>query len=577
VLFTGHIDNAARASDELGLASPQPGDLQALAHLYGLALQKWREQADIHLIGEYAAIGFDESAQRLRLARSPLRAPPLHYFADATRIIASTVARAIHGCGVERRIDPDKLADAAWFNYANEARDWFKGLRRVPLGSVVELTPGSETCRSYYDPEAIPRQPSMPMAERVERAHALLAEGTRAALAGSTRPAIMLSGGLDSSLVAVKALEVMPGDAPLNAYTFVTEADWQPHPMMGRYTDERPYIERFCQQHPRIVPHFFDNRETPLDVRLNELFLAIGAAPQGLANLTGYHALWQAARADGCDRVLLGEFGNLTASADGSWAYSEYLVRLRWKQLWLALRNAPEDRRAMWRRFLALAVFPLLPDSMWQWQRRVRGVESLYHLASPLRRDYAMKSGVIARGLAVGLPNPRFPVRDRLAMLKEVHSNTWGEFSDIYHGFGQIYGIEQRDPTAYRPFLEFCMGLPSDTFLRDGQERWLAREMLRRQMPEEQRLERRTGRHEADWYPKLTRQRETLRRELELCAGDPQLAEMFDFERLRAALDDWPDSGDIPEDQRLLREVALPRAVIMSRFVAWAEGRNLGP
>jgi asparagine synthase (glutamine-hydrolysing) len=577
VLFAGHIDNAGWAAAELGLSAPAPGDLQALARLYGAALIRWQEAADLRLVGEYAAISLDPQAQRLRLARSPLRAPPLHYHVDDARVMASTAVRALHGCGIERKADLQKLADAAWFNYSDEARGWFKGIARVPLGAVVEFTPGAQDTRHYYDTAAIAQQPAMPLADRLAAAHDLLAEATRAALTGSKRPALMLSGGLDSPLIAVKALAALPPQARLNGYTFVPEPDWRAYPMPGRFTDERPYVEGFCARHPRIDPHFFDNSDTLLDTRLTELFHASGVAPQGLANLTVYHALWKAARDDGCDRVLLGEFGNLTASADGSWAYSEYLLTLRWRQLWLGLRNAPGERRSLLRKFMALAIFPLLPDRLWHWQRRLRGVHGPYHLASPLRADYAESAGVIRRGKAVGLPESRFPVRDRLALLNEVHSNAWGEFSDTYYGFEEIYRIQQRDPFAYRPFVEFCAGLPSDTFLRDGQDRWLAREMLRGHMPEPQRLERRTGRHQADWHAKLGRQRQSLRQELDRHAGDPDLAAMFDFERLRDALEDWPETGDIPEDQRMLREIALPRALIMSRFVAWAEGRNLGP
>ena len=575
VLFAGHLDNAPQMAAMLGVPSPAPGDHPALAGLYGAALLKWGDQADLRLIGEYAAIVLDEAHDHVRLARSPLRAPPLHYHAGPQRVLASTTLGAIFACGVARRLNDAKLADMALFNSSNEARGWFEGVARVPLGSVIELTPAGETSRPYYDFDALPRLPRMPLAERIEHAHALLAEGTRAALAGSKRPALMLSGGLDSSLVAVKALEVMPAQEPLNSYTFVVEPGWVRYDHPRRITDERPLVEAFCAMHPRLVPHYCDNAGRGLDYKLTELFFATGSAPQGFANLGVYHSLWEAARSDGCDRVLLGEFGNMTVSTDANWAFSEYLVGLRWRQLYLALRDAPEDGRSIMRRFLALAVFPFLPERAWQWQRRVRKVPNLYHQASALRAEYAERSGALARSRAAGLPNPRFPLRDRLATMREVHSNTWGEFSDIYAGFTQIYGMEQRDPTAYRPFFEFCAGLPSDTFLRDGQDRWLAREMLHGQMPEDARLEKRTGRHNADWHAKLTRQREGLLREVDALARVPRLSAMFDLEKVRAALEDWPETGAIPEAERMAREVVVPRAIIMARFVNYVEGRNL--
>ena len=575
VLFAGHLDNAASIAAELGLSAPLPGDGDGLARLYGAALAAWGPAADLRLIGEYATIALDAERGHLRLARSPLRAPPLHYHLADDRAIAASVPRAIFACGVPQQLDETKLADMAWFNASEEQRSWFVGLNRVPLGSTVEIERGGPArTRRYYDFSAIPRQPRASAAEYLEQANRLLAEGTRAALAGSSRPAVMLSGGLDSPLIALKVLEQRPDLARLNAYTIVPEPGWGGLDLPGRFTDERPLVEAFCRMHPRIAPQFIDNAEARMDDRLVAMFMAVGGAPQGLANLWTCHAAWDAARHDGCDRVLLGELGNLTVSESGSWGYSEYLLKLRWRQLYRALRTAPNDDRSLWRRFLALAVLPILPDRLWHWQERLRGRDHRYAAFSGLRPDYTAAQGVEARAIAAGLPNPRHPVRDRLATLREVHDNAWGEFSDIYHGFAQIHGIEQRDPTAYRPLVEFCAGLPTDMFLRDGQERWLARELLRGAMPEEQRLTTRTGRHNADWHAKIGRQREDFLRELDRLADNPRIAAMFDLDRARDALEDWPDSGAVSDAVRIACEVVVPRAIIMGRFVNYVEGRN---
>jgi len=574
VLLHGFIDNAAAIAAELGHPVPAPGDSDALARLYGAALLAWGPGTDRRLIGDYATATLDREQSCLRLARSPLRAPPLHYHCGDGRVIAATAVRALFACGIEQRLNDAKLADMAWFNAGDEQRGWFEGVSRVPLGSVVTVTPGGAATEHYYDPGSLPRLPRSSRADYLAEAEALLAEGARAALAGSRKPAVLLSGGLDSSLVAVKALEALPADATLNSYTFTVGPGWDGWCPGGQYGDERPKVEAFCAMHPRIVPHFSDNAGRDFTTRLNELFLTIGAAPQGLANLYPYHALWEAARSDGCDRVLLGEFGNLTASADGNWAYCEYLLKLNWRQLYLALRHVIDDDRPMWRRFVAMALLPLLPDSLWDWQRRIRGAANPYAIASPLRRDFAESSGAVARAAAARLPDPRYPLRDRLAWIKEVHSNTWGEFSDTYSGFEQIHGISQRDPTAYRPFFEFCAGLPSGMFLHNGQSRWLAREMLRGKMPEDARTSRLYGSHGADWHARLSPRREELLREVEALAKVPRHAAIFDLEHARQALEDWPETSDLSLQDWLSRAAAIPRMVIMARFIDYVEGRN---
>jgi len=93
-------------------------------------------------------------------------------------------------------------------------------------------------------------------------------------------------------------------------------------------------------------------------------------------------------------------------------------------------------------------------------------------------------------------------------------------------------------------------------------------------MPEAQRLEVRHGRHGADWHVKLTRRRPELLAEVERLAQSERLSAMIDFPKIRRALEDWPASGAIPVEERLLREGAIPRAVMLARYVNHFEGRN---
>lgn len=576
VLLAGHLDNVTSIAAELGTAVPSRDDPAALARLYGMAVLSWGDDADRRVIGEYSAIILNEDARLLRLARSPLRAPPLHYFTSAERVIAASVPRAIFACGIDRQLDEIKLADNALFNLGNEERGWFAGINRVPLGSVVELTPGGQLCRNYYDIAALPRIRRASTADYVAEAHELLREGTTACLAGSRKPAIMLSGGLDSALIAGKALEVMPEGAPLNAFTFVPESTGRGADTTGWYSDERPWVEAFCQKHPRIVPHFCDNANGGFDSRMEDLFFTTGGAPINQTNVAFYHQLWAAARAEGCDRILLGEFGNVTFSARGDWAYREYFRTLRWCQLYRALRGAADDGRPLYRRFITQVLMPMLPDSVWNWQRRVRGMPNIFEIATPLRDDYALDSGATARARAANVAATRANERTRLSDMADIHRTGWGGFSDIYHGFEQLHGITQRDPTAYRPFFEFCAGLPSELFLHDGVDRWLAREMGKGVLPEAQRLNRLFGRHNPDWHVKLSRRRSELLQELDRLERVPRLARMLDFAKVRAALEDWPEADALTNEARLVREGAIPRAFLLARYINYVEGRNLG-
>ena len=138
-----------------------------------------------------------------------------------------------------------------------------------------------------------------------------------------------------------------------------------------------------------------------------------------------------------------------------------------------------------------------------------------------------------------------------------------------------MYGVAQRDPLAYRPLVEYCWVLPTRMFMRDGQLRWLAKEMAKGLMPEEQRANRLNGRWDADWHLRLGRRRSDLIAELDRVASDERFQSMFDVPRLRAALEVWPERTETSIRDYATREFSVPRALLTARFVNYVEGRNL--
>jgi asparagine synthase (glutamine-hydrolysing) len=152
--------------------------------------------------------------------------------------------------------------------------------------------------------------------------------------------------------------------------------------------------------------------------------------------------------------------------------------------------------------------------------------------------------------------------------------NDDAESAEIYQAFEQMYGIPMRDPMAYRPFAEFCFGLPVELFMRDGTMRWLAKEMSRGIMPEEQRTNLLNGRWDSDWHLRLSRRRAELLAELDELGKSPRFANMLDIPRLRAALEDWPQQTPTDPQTYFAQEFAVPRGLLTARFINYVEGRN---
>jgi asparagine synthase (glutamine-hydrolysing) len=462
-------------------------------------------------------------------------------------------------------------------NFADVEASWFEDVAQVPTGSVVELERNRpRVLRQWYEVLDIPDQHVTSDADAVARAGALLEEGVRACLVGFDRPGATLSGGLDSPQVAVRALAALAPGQKLPTFTFHPEEAFDglaPQWMMG---DERPLVKAFAAMHPGIEPHFTANEGYGHDHRWNDMFHLIGG-PSHLNTMYVFHGLLSEAVKTRCDVLLLAEWGNLTFSDTGDSGFVEYLVKGRWRQLWLALKQLPKGSGSMPRRFVARSLSGLLPDSLWRPLRRMflPRHTSLAELVRPLSAEYRRSSGADRRLEDSGIIADRYQPWSRRHARKLLFGGH-DAIAETHQGFEQMYGITLRDPTAYRPFAEYCLGLPTRMFLRDGERRWLARQMSRGIMPEAQRTNPLTGWWDADWHLRIGRRRKEYLAELDRLEQDERFGRMFDVPRLRAALEDWPDQTETDPQKSLGRQLAVPAALLAARFIAYVEGSNAG-
>ena len=92
--------------------------------------------------------------------------------------------------------------------------------------------------------------------------------------------------------------------------------------------------------------------------------------------------------------------------------------------------------------------------------------------------------------------------------------------------------------------------------MRDGEPRWLAKQMAKGIMPEEQRENRLNGRWDADWHLRIGRRRKEYLTELERLESDQRFSAMFDV-----PLAEPKPSKRMPEPLELAAVVALVRVL----------------
>lgn len=570
-LFHGYLDNRIELIAALGLSAAEPDP----AAVYAAALLAWGDAVDHRCVGCYCAVTVNAAQTTVRAVRSPLCAPPLHYWYEREQIVIASVPRVLLAAGLSSRIDRQWLEANLLLDSTDEERGWYHGARRVPLGGRIVASKASVRSERYYDPSAIAVR-SCGEDEALEGASHLLAEAAARGVAAARRPSVLLSGGLDSPLMAAAVLDALPEQQDLPSYTFVPSRDWDGVETAGAMGNERPLVEAFAQMHPRIRPRFFPNEGISFDHRLGDLFLAIGGAPSSLTTHYKYHALWQAARDDGCDRILCANFGNFSYSQSGDWAAAEYLRRGRWRAMVAALDTDADDGRSMPRQIAAKAIMPNLALSTRIVLRKLLKGGSHSRRLPLLAASTALHDAHRTRlaGTTDDASFADFFPRDR----NEANA-TWTAIGDsgsedIRQGFEQLYGLRQRDMSAYRPLVEFCLSLPTERFNSGGVTRRLARRLGEGRLPDEIRLNRRTGKHGIDWHVRIGRQRLDLIQRLERYRNDADLAAVIDFDRLITSLTNWPEQSSNDIAVWGPRFVGVGQAILNAEFVRFVDGRN---
>lgn len=568
ILFDGYIDNRTELRSLFKSALKDD-------ELYAAAYAAWGEAANLKVIGQYAAIIFHPDEKLVRLARSPLLAPPLHVWNDAQRFIVSSTPRSIFATGdVSQELDEQKIADSLFLNYREEERSWFKGVLRVPVGTRAEATPKITKFHKYYDLGSRPEIRLARDEDYVEAANSLLEQATRAALDGFSKPAVSLSGGYDSQAVAAYALRELKGKQLLG-FTSVPEHKWDRRVARGRNGDESGHVKALAEMYPSLEALNVNAEGLYFDHRLMAMFMFCGGPPRAVSNLYWMHEVRSNAKSRGCDVILTGAMGNASFSFSGEGALSSWLVKGEWAELFREIRSSYRGPRSLLRVAWETTA-PLLPNYAWRALQRFRRApsEDPFNSWSPMNRAYADEMQVEERARNVGFDFSHQPFCSTRAWRCAVFSNAVKEFGSVAQALELIHGIPSRDPTSYRPLVEFCFSIPDDQYLRNGERRWLARRLLRGKVPGSVLNAETKGLQAADWHLRMGRQLDSLKAEVDRLAQDPAMARRINLVSLRKLLDEWPNKAPLGSASAVRLHYAVSRGIATARFIRYIEGQN---
>jgi asparagine synthase (glutamine-hydrolysing) len=226
--FNGEIYNYRELRQELARAGIQcttESDTEVLAE----ALAAWGLDAVPRLIGMFAFAFFDLRREALLLCRDTFGIKPLYYTTDAQSLYFASEVRALRALGVSLR-DVDRGV-ALEFLLAGKVDHKAETM----LHDLCQLLPG-ECLEVSANGDALKKIPSLPVrdesssvhafandAQRADHLHALVRESVALHLRADVPVGVLLSGGLDSTILTAMMRRELGESAELQAFSYIAE------------------------------------------------------------------------------------------------------------------------------------------------------------------------------------------------------------------------------------------------------------------------------------------------------------------------------------------------------------------
>jgi asparagine synthase (glutamine-hydrolysing) len=467
-VFNGEIFNFPALRRELharGHRLATHGDTETIVHLYeehGVEFPKG-------LRGMFGIAVWDERRRRLVLTRDRMGVKPLYYAPTAHGLaFGSEVKSLIAGGLVEPRLDPLAAELYLAYGYVPGPRTLFADVCKLAPATTMVWEDGELKGESvYWTPWDDPEPSGASWEEDQEILLRLLRDSVRARMISDVPLGVMLSGGLDSSLVTALMSEV--STKPVKTFSVGFTEDTRVNELASarrvaqRFNTDHHELLTSATEHPSLLEEALWHLEEPV-VDLSFLGFLV------LSRLAREHVT-VALCGQAADELLGGYVKHAVARA------GDHLARV------------PAHGRAV-----VAAVGARLPES----SRLGRGLRAMTAEEDATRM--LETSRVILEGQRRALLSPDFQsaggdreLRDVLrlrasgqpgSMLREVlYLDTKLSLVDLmflyFDKMSMAASLEVRVPFADQDVVAFCMGLPDDRRIMRGRRKEILRRVSR--------------------------------------------------------------------------------------------------
>jgi asparagine synthase (glutamine-hydrolysing) len=220
ITFNGEIFNHPELRHELsalGHRFTSRSDTEVILQAYA----EWGEDCVSHMNGQWAFAIWDARRRQMFLSRDRMGIRPLYYTTHGDRFLFASEIKALFAAGAPVQIDPIGLAQLFTFWVTVAPRTIFTGVQQLPPGCSMLVRDRTLSVRKYWDLDFSANDDRRVSED--DYAHELmdlLVDATRIRLRADVPVGAYLSGGLDSSAVALLATRFASADLDTFSITF---------------------------------------------------------------------------------------------------------------------------------------------------------------------------------------------------------------------------------------------------------------------------------------------------------------------------------------------------------------------
>ncbi len=475
--YNGEIYNFKElrsALEKSGYVFRSQSDTETILALY----QQYGAEAVSHLRGMFAFALWDDRQKRLVLARDRFGIKPLYYTIQDGVLYFASEQKALLPFLPEVRTNPKALAEYLTFQYTITEATLFEGIEQLMPGHILTVQSGSVQIVKYWDVNyEVDYSWTAETAE--ERLRELLADSVDVHLRSDVEVGSYLSGGVDSSLMAILASE---------------NSEFGGKGFHGRFTDYPGYDESFFA---REASNSFSGDLRVLDITANDFQENIrsviwhldqptagpGSFPQYMISKLASEEVKVVLGGQGGDeifggyaRYLIAYFEQcIKAAIDGTYKDGNYVVTI---ESIIPNLGILREYKPLMQEFWKEGLFGPLD-------------ERFFRLVD---RSTDMNSEVMWDSLDLGAVKESFfkIFNSTSNVRKEAYfdSMTHFEFKTLLPALLQVedrmsmaHGLESRVPLLDHPLVEFAATVPADLKFQGGHLKHLLKNSYRRELP----------------------------------------------------------------------------------------------